>query len=170
MRRRFSLGLVLAILATLIIGGAATASGDRLVGTWHQRDNGHSNIFYFVDDPVGGVYPVLYYDDATGDPVCGDNGPMLWAGFVHEIDPNTFEGSFGTIWCPDNGDSVHVDPGGFGHVFSITIDYDPDTDTISGGPGVCEGTRQPSIDTVAKAIHELEKGKYPPVVFPAPGC
>ena len=87
-------------------------------------------------------YPVVLYDDFTGLPVCGDNGPFMWAGFFHETDPNTFEGIFGTPWCPDNGDGVQVAPGGFGSFFAFTIDYDPDTDTISSVVGGCEGTRQ----------------------------
>lgn len=163
MGRKTVVGLVLALVAALLIGGAATASSDPLVGTWHQRDAGTSNIFYFIDAPVGGVYPVLYYDDYTGPNTCGDRGPMMWAGFLTETTENRFEGSFGEVWCPDNGDGPHV--GHIGVYFSVAIDYDVATDTISGnvGGGIeCVGTRQPSINTVEKAIHELEKGVYPP--------
>ena len=74
----FPAGLVLSLVATLALGGAATAKADPFVGTWHQRDVGTSNIFYFVDSPIGGVYPVLFWDDFTG--VCnqnGNHGPML---------------------------------------------------------------------------------------------
>lgn len=163
MKRRNAIGLalVLGLLGTLFVGGVATAGGDPLVGTWHQRDFGTSNIFYFVDEPVGGVYPILFYDDFTSPVVCGDNGPMLWAGFLTETASNTFEGSFGTYWCPDNGDGVHEDLLGLG-VVGVTIFYDPGTDTISGGVGGCVGTRQPHIQTVDKAVHEIDKGKYPP--------
>ena len=161
--------LAVGLLAMVLVGGTATASSDPLTGTWHQRDFGSSNIFYFVDAPVGGVFPVVFYDDATGGAVCGDNGPMMWAGFFQKTGANTYEGSFGNVWCPDNGDGVVENP-----AFSpdgVVITYDPLSDTISGGIGECEGTRQPSITSVAKAIHELEKGTYPaPVPLPAPGC
>ncbi len=165
MRRKFSLGLILALLATMLIGGVATASSDSLVGTWHQRDAGTSNIFYFVDEPVGGVYPILFYDDFTSTGVCGDNGPMLWSGFVTETNvvgtTTTFMGTFGTYWCPDNGDGVFEDLLNL-ELFGITLDYDSDTDTISGGIGTCEGTRQLKLDNPNEAAEEILEGNYPP--------
>jgi hypothetical protein len=155
---KLSLAISLGLLAILFVGGAALAGGDPLVGTWHERDFGTSNIFWFVDDPVGGVYHVLYYDDLTSPTVCGDSGPMLWAGFGEKIG-DTLAGTFAPYWCPDNGDGVKTDLLGLGSLpFNLT--YDPDTDTVSGAN--CVGTRQPEINTVEKAIHELAKGKYPP--------
>jgi len=153
-----ALFLCLAILLLIVV--PASARGDPLVGTWHERDFGTSNIFYFVDAPVGGVYHVLYYDDHTSDAVCGDNGPMLWTGFGQKVDPNTLEGTFGNYWCPDNGDGVQTELLPLSP-FSFTLAHDPDTDTITGVGG-CVGTRQPSINTLEKAIKELAKGKYPP--------
>jgi hypothetical protein len=171
MRRKISLGLTLALLATLLIGGSATASDDGLVGTWHQRDAGTSNIFYFVDEPVGDVYPILFYDDFTSEVVCGDNGPMLWSGFVTETSVDetttTFMGTFGTYWCPDNGDGVHENLLNL-EFFGITLEYDSATDTISGGIGGCEGTRQPKLDSPNEAAEEISEGKYPPPG--PPGC
>lgn len=169
MRRRNGIGLtlVLGLLATVFIGGVATAGGDPLVGTWHERDAGTSNIFYFVDDPVGGVFHVLYYDDVTFLTVCGDNGSMLWAGFGEKTGPNTLEGTFGEYWCPDDGDGVKTELLAL-NPFSFTLTYDPGTDTITGVGG-CVGTRQPHIRTVAKAIAELEKGKYPASPVPSIG-
>ena len=168
MRKRIGLIMAVGLLAATLLGGSATASGDPLTGTWHQRDFGTSNIFYFIDAPIGGVFPVLFYDDWTGEIICGDNGPMMWAGFLTETSDNVFEGSFGTIWCPDNGDGAHESA--FGNHFSVTINYDVASDTISGGIGICDGTRQPSITTVAKAIHELEKGTYPTPSPETPRC
>jgi hypothetical protein len=155
--------MTVGLLAMALVGGSATASGDPLTGTWHQRDNETSNIFYFIDAPVGGVYPVSFYDDYTGEAVCGDNGPMMWSGFVTESDePNVFVGSFGTYWCPDFGrGEVLEDELGIG-AFDIELEYHPESDTISGGIGFCEGTKQPSIRSVEKAIHEIAKGTYPP--------
>jgi len=150
----------LGMLATLAAATGVAAGGDPFVGTWHERDFGTSNIFYFVSKPIGGVYPVLYYDDLTGDPVCGDNGPMLWAGFAQKTDANVIEGTFGNYWCPDNGDGVHTELIPLAP-FHFTIQYDPDTDTITG-VGQCLGTRQPGVKTVERAIQEVEKGKYPP--------
>lgn len=158
--RRSWILLTIGLLATVLVGGSAAAGSDPLTGTWHQRDFGTSNIFYFIDAPVGGVYPIVFYDDWTG--VCGDNGPMMWAGFVHETDPDVFEGSFGTYWCPDDGDGSMENPLALQSRWELTIEYHPLTDTITGGIGGCEGTRQASINTVAKAIHELAKGSYPP--------
>ena len=166
MRKR-TIGLLLGIslVSMAFIGGSAVASGDPFAGTWHERDAGTSNIFYFVDEPVGGVYHVLYYDDYTGDPVCGDNGPMLWSGFAavpDPGDPNTIEGTFGNYWCPDNGDGeVLQNPFGLPSEIAFGLAYDPATDTIEGIGG-CVGTRQPHITTVDRAIQELEKGKFPP--------
>ena len=94
-RSRIVLTLTIGILATLFVGGAAMAGGDPLAGTWHERDLGTSNIFYFVDKPIDGVYQVLYYDDHTFPTVCGDQGPHLWTGFGEKTDPNTLEGTFG---------------------------------------------------------------------------
>lgn len=167
MRRRNGIGLilVLGLLVTVLIGGAATAGGDPLVGTWHERDGGKSNSFYFVDDPVGEVFHVLYYDDATFITVCDDSGPILWAGFGKKIGPNTLEGTFGEYWCPNNGDGVKTELLAL-NPFGFTLVYDPDTDTITG-VGTCGGTRQPRITSVAKAIQELEKGKYPSNQVPA---
>ena len=130
MRKR-KIGLVMAVgLLAMVLGGSATASGDPLSGTWHQRDAGTSNIFYFIDAPVGGVYPVLFYDDHTGTDICGDNGPMMWTGFLTETSENTFEGSFGSIFCPDNGDGAHES--GFVTHFSVPpINYD----VATGGDG-----------------------------------
>lgn len=152
---------VAAVLAVLVVvgaamGGVASAGGDPLVGTWHERDEGTSNIFWFIDEAVDGVFQVTYYDDWTG--VCQDNGPMLWAGFATKTDDTTLEGSFGSIRC-QNG----VDERSFGDHFDFTIEYDPETDTISRIDDLCRdiGTRQPEVNTIAKAIHELEKGKYP---------
>jgi hypothetical protein len=128
---------------------------------------GTSNIFYFVDAPIGGVYHVLFYDDWTG--VCDDNGPMLWAGFGVK-DGNTLEGNFGRHWCPNIDDPQQ---GGIIPVpFEFSLTYDPDTDTILGGLGqLCVGTREPHVMTVEKAIHELAKGKYPPSPLPIdPTC
>lgn len=167
-RNRIVIALTAALVAGVVFAGVAAASSDPIVGTWHQRDLGHSNIFYFVDEPVGGVYPVLFYDDATGTAVCGDNGPMLWNGFLHETDANTYEGSFGKVWCPDNGDGVsendNFNP-------SFTINYDPNTDTISGGIGGCVGERQQKLDNPNEAAEEIAEGNYPPPVpLPVPGC
>ena len=121
-----------------------------------------------MDDPVGGVYPVLFYDDFTGPGLCGDNGPFMWAGFVHETEPDTFEGRFGTYWCPDNGDGVQEDLLGIGiSLSSFTIDYDSGTDTISGGVGECVGTRQLNLDSPNEAAEEISEGEYPP---PDPGA
>ena len=74
--RRVWAAAVLAVLAVfgVAMGGVASADGDPLVGTWHERDEGTSNIFWFIDEPVDGVFPVTYYDDWTG--VCDNNGPM----------------------------------------------------------------------------------------------
>jgi hypothetical protein len=155
--------LTVGFLVTALLGGVAAADSDPLTGTWHQRDNGTSNIFYFIDEPVGGVYPVLFYDDFTGDAVCGDNGPMMWSGFVTETDPNVFSGSFGNYWCPDNGDGVAEHP--FGEIpspFSVELEYDPETDTISGGIGTCVGERQEGLDNPNEAAEEIAEGEYPP--------
>ena len=162
--RKGTIGLFLAagLMTILFVSGAATAGGDTLAGTWHERDGGRSNLFWFVDEPVGGVYPVLYYDDETNGPVCGDGGPMLWSGFATATEPNTIEGTFGHYWCPDTGDGEiaeqfwDVIPENVG--FFIT--HFPETDTITSIGG-CVGTRQPHIKNVAKAIHELDKGMFP---------
>lgn len=161
MKRRSGIGLTLTLglLATLFVGGAAMAGGDPLVGTWHERDVGASNMFFFVDDPIGGVYHVLFYDDHTGPGICGDpdEGPMLWSGFGEKTDASTLEGTFGNTWCPDNADGDKERP----NVDApFTLIHNPDTDTITAGG--CVGTRQPHIKTVEKAIDELAKGKYPP--------
>lgn len=163
MKSRSGIGLILAIglLATVVVGGAVSASSDPLVGTWHERDLGTSNIFYFIDEPIGGVYHVLYYDDYTSVPVCGDGGPMLWAGFGSKTETNTLVGSFGNYWCPDNGDGVFERPWtDVDSMIPFTLTYDPATDTITG-VGQCVGTRQP-YKTVAKAMNALAKGKFPP--------
>ena len=154
--------LVITAVALSLVAATPTtlAARDPLVGTWHERDGGRSNIFYFVDAPIGGVYHVLYYDDQTGETVCGDNGPMLWTGFGEMIAPNTLEGNFGNYWCPDNGDGVKTELLPLAPV-PFTLAYRPDTDTITG-LGECVGTRQPNIKTVERAIQELAKGKYPP--------
>ena len=165
-RARTALALASALLATLLAVTAAAARGDPLVGTWHERDGGFSNMFYFVDDPVGGVYPILLYDDQTGEFPCGDNGPMMWTGFAKKISPNMLQGTFGNNWCPDNGDGPQE---GFIGPVSFTLSYDADTDTISG-LGECVGTRQPQINTVDRAIQELAKGKYPPAGVGPIGC
>ena len=160
-------GLVLGLLATLVLGGAVTAKGDPFLGTWHQRDGGTSNIFYFIGNPVGGVFPVLFFDDYTG--VCNDpqdHGPMLWAGFAQKTDSAHLAGSFGTYWCPDFGFPIEENPSGLPERTGWTLTYDPATDTISGGIGGCTGTRQSSITTVAKAQLEIAKGTFPP---PDPG-
>lgn len=171
MTKRLATATVLLSLATIWLGGVAAANGDPLEGVWHQRDAGTSNIFYFIGEPVGGVYPVLFYDDYTGDVVCGDNGPMLWSGFLTETEPNVFEGSFGNYWCPDNGDGAVEHP--FGDIpspFSLegesALVYDPVGDTISGGIGVCVGTRQVRVDNPNEAAEKIEEGKYP---APDPG-
>ena len=125
-------GLLWAVIAAVVIGAgifvlpssreeSTPVASDTLVGTWHQRDAGTSNIFYFVDAAVGGVYPIVLYDDFTSSGICGDNGPMLWAGFVEETASNSFEGSFGTYWCPDNGDGVREDPFGLGVVTKASL-------------------------------------------------
>lgn len=156
--RRVWAAAVLAVLAVfgVAMGGVASADGDPLVGTWHERDEGTSNIFWFIDEPVDGVFPVTYYDDWTG--VCDNNGPMLWAGFATK-DGDTLIGSFGSIWCPENG----AEASAFGNHFEFEIVYDAEADTISRTDDECLdiGTRQPEVKTIAKAIHELEKGKYP---------
>jgi hypothetical protein len=151
----------------MLLTGVATAGGSSLTGTWHQRDLGTSNIFYFIDAPVDGVYPVVFYDDWTG--VCPDNGPMMWTGFgsVDPSDPDTLNGTFGEIWCTDIGDGVNQHPNqGINQTQPFELSYDPATDTIEGGVGAttgqCLGTRQPHIVTPAKAIHELGKDKFPP--------
>jgi hypothetical protein len=159
--------LALALVATLAMGGVVTAKGDPFIGTWHQRDVGTSNIFYFVDEPVGGVFPILFYDDFTG--VCnqnGNHGPMLWSGFGQKTDATHLEGSFGTYWCPDDGFGVSENPLPLLERTGWTLVYDPATDTVSGGIGGCVGTRQPAITTVAKAESEIAKGTFPP---PNPG-
>lgn len=171
MRRttKVSVVITLGLLAVLLVGGVAMAGGDSLVDTWHSRDSGFSNIFWFVDNPISGVYPVLYYDDATGTIVCGDNGPMLWVGFGQITDPNTLEGTFGDYWCPNNGVGMKKGLLDFSAIDFFTLIYDPDTDTISARLAeftACLGTRQPHINTVKKAKEELQKGRYPPVVFP----
>ena len=163
----FPAGLVLSLVATLALGGAATAKADPFVGTWHQRDVGTSNIFYFVDSPIGGVYPVLFWDDFTG--VCnqnGNHGPMLWTGFAQKTDATHLAGSFGTYWCPDDGFGISENPLPLPERTEWALVYDPATDTVSGGIGECVGTRQPSITTVAKAELEIAKGTFPP---PNPG-
>jgi len=157
---RLTVPFSLAVLATLAGATAAYASPDPLVGTWHERDAGTSNIFYFVDPPIGGVYHVLYYDDFTGPAVCGDNGPMLWSGFAAKVGPSAISGTFGNYWCPDNGDGVYSELIALAP-FPFTLTYDLITDTISGVGG-CVGTRQPGVKTVDRAIQELAKGKYPP--------
>lgn len=155
--------LTIGLLAMVLIGGAAAADSDPLSGTWHQRDNGTSNIFYFIDEPVGGVYPVLFYDDFTGDVVCGDNGPMMWSGFVTETEANVFSGSFGNYWCPDNGDGVAEHPfDGISSPISIERVFHPGTDTISGGIGPCMGERQERLDNPNEATEEISEGEYPP--------
>ena len=166
---KVSLVIALGLFAALLVGGAAMAGSEPLVGTWHSRDGGSSNLFWFVDDPIGGVYHVLYYDDHTFPTVCLDEGPMLWAGFGQKTG-NTLEGTFGEYWCPDNSNGVETEllalnPGEF------RLIYDPDTDTISAhlfatalgsGGFPCVGTRQSDIETVEDAIEELDEGKYPP--------
>jgi hypothetical protein len=158
-----SAGLVLALLATLVVGGAAAAKkGDPFIGTWHQRDSGTSNIFYFISEPIGGVFPVLYFDDYTGV-VCPDHGPMLWTGFAQKVDSATLTGSFGTYWCLQGSSGGPAEnPFALPERFPWDLAYDAATDTITGGIGLCIGTRQPLIKTVAKAQMEIAKGKYPP--------
>jgi hypothetical protein len=169
-KRKLWVGLAAGLLGTVLLGGIAVADADPLTGTWHQRDSGTSNIFYFISEPVGGVYPVVYYDDYTGLGVCGDNGPMLWSGFVTETDPNVFEGSFGEYWCPDNGDGVEVDLLGLDIVEFEPLVYDPATDTISGGLGGCVGERQDRVDNPNEAAEEIAEGEYPPPDPEAAGC
>ncbi len=122
-----------------------------------------------MDEPVGGVYPILFYDDFTSPAVCGDNGAMLWSGFVTETNvegtTTTFMGTFGTYWCPDNGDGAQEDLLNLGLV-GITLEYDSATDTISGGIGFCVGIRQLNLDSPNEAAEEISEGKYPP---PDPG-
>lgn len=156
--------LVLGLLVTLIVGGPVTATGDPFIGTWHQRDVGTSNIFYFIDEPVGGVFPVLYFDDFTALEVCGDHGPMLWAGFGQKTDATHLEGSFGTYWCLE-GSGIAENPLPLPERNGWTLTYDPDTDTISDGIGQCIGTRQ-QIEDVAEAQKEVAQGDFPP---PDPG-
>src|SRR3990172_4273157 len=146
-----------AAVAALLAVASAAAGGDPLVGTWHERDGGTSNMFYFVSEPVGGVYPILLYDDHSFL-VCPDNGPYMWAGFAVKTATNAFQVNFGKAWCPDVGDGPHEGDAG---PVSFPLLYDPQTDTITGAGG-CIGTRQPSINTMEKAIQELAKGKYPP--------
>ncbi len=161
-RRGMGLILALGLMATVVAGGSVSAKSDPLVGTWHERDHGTSNIFYFIGEPVGGVYHVLYFDDFTSGPVCGDGGPMLWVGFGYKTGTHTLEGSFGDYWCPDNGDGdILQRPWDVvGSPAPFTITYYPATDTITGS-GECVGTRQP-YKTVAKAMDALAKGKFPP--------
>ena len=161
---------VLAVLTAfgLAIGGVASAGGDPLVGTWHERDEGTSNIFWFIEEAVDGVLQVTYYDDHTGNIVCPDNGPMLWAGFAVKTNETTLEGSFGSVRCQNGDELTELVPEGGGDPIDVrrtpfTIEYDPETDTISRTDDRCPdtGTRQPEVNTITKAIQELEKGKYP---------
>jgi hypothetical protein len=155
-------------MSMVFIGGAVTAGGDPLAGTWHERDGGTSNIFWFIGEPVEGVYPVLFYDDFTSPVVCGDNGAMMWAGFAQETEPNTIQGTMGEYWCPGTdlrGPLQYPNPGIVDDVVPFTIDYFADTNTMTSydfvGTGQCVGTPQPHIKTVAKAIQELGKGMFP---------
>lgn len=160
MRRTVALLAVLTVFG-VAIAGVASADGDPLASTWHERDDGTSNIFWFIDEAVDGVFQVTYYDDWTGPAVCGDNGPMLWTGFATKTSDTTLEGSFGSVWCADQRLESTGDIGDPPYPF--TIEYDPETDTISRTDDLCVdiGTRQPEVNTIAKAIQELEKGKYP---------
>ena len=106
---------------------------------------------------------MLYYDDYTSDAICGDNGPMMWSGFVVETDVNVSSGSFGNYWCPDNGDGVAEHP--FDPIpspYSFELVCDPGTDTISGGIGRCTGGRRERLDNPSEAIVEIAEGEYPP--------
>lgn len=156
---KVSLALALGLLAVLFVATGALANNEPIVGTWHERDGGTSNAFWFIDEPAGGVYPVLWYDDYTGLITCGDHGPMLWAGLATR-DGNTYSGAFGHLWCTENNNEGPHE-GSFGDRFDFSFIYNPNTDTLDGWTG-CVGTRQPHITTVAKAIHEVEKGRFPP--------
>lgn len=75
----------------------------------------------------------------------------------------------GEYWCPatdEQGPLQYPNPGIVDDAVPFTIDYFPDTNTMSSsdfvGTGQCVGTPQPHITTVAKAIQELDKGKFPP--------
>ena len=124
-----------------------------------------------MDEPVGDVYHVLFYDDFTGPAICDvDNGPMLWSGFATaSAEANTIEGTFGRYWCPATSEREALEyPNPFGivpDVVDFAIVYFPESDTITGsllGTGDCVGSRQPHIKSVAKAIQELDKGMFPP--------
>lgn len=177
-RRQKKISLSMIVAGIMLFGGVALANNDPLVGTWHLRDSGTSNIFLFVSEPVGGVYPVLYWDDFTGEAACnGDYGPMLWSGFMSETGEWVFEGSYGTYWCPDNGDGVQVDPLGLGGVNHFTVYYDEVTDTITGPGGRdqdgdwCVGIKQPNLDDPNEVAEEIEEGRYPPPEpFPSSSC
>jgi hypothetical protein len=88
-------------LGIILVAGIATAGGSPFEGSWHQHDAGSNSIFYFVDQPLAGVYPIVFYDDFTGLGICGDSREMMWARFgtTDPSDPNTLSGGFGERWC-----------------------------------------------------------------------
>jgi hypothetical protein len=89
---------------------------------------------------------------------------MLWTGFFAETDENTFEGSFGALWCADDGCApgvIDLSAPLNGQYFPRTLLYDETTDTISGGEGLFVGTRQRKVKNVESAIKQLAKGTYP---------
>ena len=117
----------------------------------------------FIDRPIGGVYPVLWYDDHTGTNTCGDNEAMFWAGLATR-DGNELSGAFGKNFCVDTGDGDGAHEGNLGDRFNFSLTYDPDTDTVVAGAfaGGCVGTAQPRIRTVRRAVRALERGNYSP--------